>query len=98
MLGIELKWTRGLSGYQTSSMLLIAFLLLDCASSTQGPRQSGVTDLATGVVVTESQEPMVGSSLGQRAPDFRLEALDGTTLTVQSYENRPLILYFFATW
>ena len=98
MMGIELKWTRGLSGYQTSSLLLIAFLLLECASSTQAPRYSGTTVLATGTVVTESQEPMVGSSLGQLAPDFRLEALDGTTLTVQSYENRPLILYFFATW
>ncbi len=36
--------------------------------------------------------------VGNRAPDFSLTALDGTTVKSSSLKGRPVILNFWATW
>ena len=42
----------------------------------------------------------VGSSVGNRAPDFTLTFSDGQTVSLASLQGQesPVVLYFFATW
>ena len=47
-----------------------------------------------------SAEVKVGSSVGDRIPDFEIRLVDGSTVTSASLlsESRPVFLYFVATW
>lgn len=38
------------------------------------------------------------ADVGHPAPDFSLDALDGSTLTLSQYNGRAVILNFWATW
>jgi len=42
----------------------------------------------------------VGLAVGQRAPSFTVDLLDGRPLTDADLraQDKPYILYFFATW
>ena len=42
----------------------------------------------------------IGSSVGDRIPDFEMRLVDGSTVTSTSLlsESRPVFLYFLATW
>jgi len=40
----------------------------------------------------------VGLSVGQRAPDFTVELLDGRTVALSDFRGRPVLLNFWATW
>ncbi|MEB2287156.1 MAG: redoxin domain-containing protein [Anaerolineae bacterium] len=40
----------------------------------------------------------VGLSMGQRAPDFTVELLDGRTVSLSDFRGRPVLLNFWATW
>jgi cytochrome c biogenesis protein CcmG/thiol:disulfide interchange protein DsbE len=42
--------------------------------------------------------PAVRPIIGQRAPTFRLPTLSGTTIRLQTFRGRPVILNFWATW
>ena len=44
--------------------------------------------------------PDVGSSVGDRTPDFEMRLADGTLVKSENLiaESRPAFLYFFATW
>jgi cytochrome c biogenesis protein CcmG, thiol:disulfide interchange protein DsbE len=37
-------------------------------------------------------------SVGQAAPDFELQALDGTTMHLSDFQGKPVVLTFGATW
>lgn len=39
-----------------------------------------------------------GSLVGQRAPTFVLKALDGSSVDLASFQGRPLVLNFWASW
>jgi peroxiredoxin len=42
----------------------------------------------------------IGSKVGERAPDFELTLVDGSTVTLASLieNDRPAFLFFFATF
>ncbi|MDO8494501.1 MAG: TlpA disulfide reductase family protein [Deltaproteobacteria bacterium] len=42
----------------------------------------------------EKTEAMVG----EKAPDFKLQTLDGQTVTLDSFKGAPLVINFWATW
>jgi cytochrome c biogenesis protein CcmG, thiol:disulfide interchange protein DsbE len=63
----------------------------------------------TAIVVTRSsdEKPTPGleevaeansAKVGQVAPDFELETLDGGTLRLSDYRGRPVVLNFWASW
>ena len=56
--------------------------------------------LATTVVACSG--PGVGVSrginVGNRAPDFTLEALDGTKVSLKNYRGKVVLINFWATW
>ncbi|MBP8973597.1 MAG: redoxin domain-containing protein [Anaerolineae bacterium] len=43
-------------------------------------------------------EVPVGLSVGQRAPDFTVELLDGRTVNLSDFRGRPVLINFWATW
>src|SRR5215831_1962226 len=40
----------------------------------------------------------VGFRVGERAPDFELHSLDGTTVKLSALRGKPVLLNFWATW
>jgi peroxiredoxin len=40
----------------------------------------------------------VGFRVGERAPDFELHSLDGTTVKLSALQGKPVLLNFWATW
>ena len=40
----------------------------------------------------------IGHEVGQRAPDFMLTTVKGEQVTLDSFQGRPLVLYFYTTW
>jgi peroxiredoxin len=40
----------------------------------------------------------VGPRIGNRAPDFTLQALDGSTITLSDLLGQPLVINYWATW
>ncbi len=47
---------------------------------------------------TESQQPPLGLSKGQPAPDFRLKTLDGKEIALSDYRGKIVLINFWATW
>ena len=48
---------------------------------------------------TSTPSLQVGPEVGQAAPDFTVTTVAGEMLTLSDFlGNRPLVLYFFATW
>ncbi len=77
------------------------------APATQQPTEEAATptpatqqpteEIATAPPPTQPQ-PEVGHETGQRAPNFMLTTSDGEQLTLDSFQGRPVLLYFFTTW
>ena len=44
--------------------------------------------------------PQTGHNVGNSAPDFTVETVDGVTVSLTDYKqaNQPVVVYFFATW
>ena len=66
-------------------------------AATPSPATQQPTEEAATAPPTEPQ-PEVGHETGQRAPNFMLTTSDGEQLTLASFQGRPVLLYFFATW
>jgi len=45
-----------------------------------------------------ASDAQTGLSVGDRAPDFTAEALDGQTVSLSDFRGRPVLLNFWATW
>lgn len=45
-----------------------------------------------------TEAPELGSAVGQRLPDFRVETLDGGSFTLSAQRGRPVVLNLWATW
>ncbi len=77
--------------------LLVAALLATSAPSEATHPVTWGTPTARAAPAMEAD---VGLEVGQRAPDFTLTTLNGAPLTSADLlaQNKPFILYFFATW
>ena len=40
----------------------------------------------------------IGHEVGQMAPDFMLTTVEGEQVSLDSFQGRPLVLYFYTTW
>lgn len=98
MLNNKLQW---------SSFGLLLVMLLGLTSCTNNEARSLTSDSSdtaisedrygghpTGVV----EGNQVGPKVGQIAPDFVINTVEGDVLSRSSFEGQSLILYFFATW
>lgn len=58
----------------------------------------GTTQGTTAPPTAAADDVPVGLSVGQRAPDFTVELLDGRTVALSDFRGRPVLLNFWATW
>ena len=67
------------------------------ARSASPPAPAPPADVA---VQAPAPSPEVGSSVGDRTPEFEIRLADGTLVESASLltESRPAFLFFFATW
>ncbi len=42
--------------------------------------------------------PVKGTQVGNLAPDFQLQSLDGQTVSLGNLQNKPVLINFWATW
>ena len=40
----------------------------------------------------------IGHKVGQKAPGFMLTTVEGKQVSLESFQDRPLLLYFYTTW
>ena len=79
-----------------------AALVVACGgdeSATRAPTSQQTAAPAAGATAAISQPSLdVGNRVGQMAPSFELTTAAGENLNLDSFQGRPVILYFFATW
>ena len=83
------------------SLYLTLLLMSGCISGTD--RDAGTKRADTPGVPGNSEaeaEVPFGSQVGNRIPDFNLSLVDGTNQSTAQLasSNRPVFLFFFATW
>jgi hypothetical protein len=91
---VQRRWLRSYRAVGALLILLSASLVA-CAPAI---RQSSATGSA--VATQGGSAPPVGLEVGQRLPDFAVKALDGKPVSGTDLlaQDKPFILYFFATW
>lgn len=47
---------------------------------------------------TAGENPVVGTNIGNLAPDFHLQSLDGEAVSLSGLRGRPVLLNFWASW
>jgi len=81
------------------AVLMFSALLLACTPSRAAP---GGVSTRSADLPAEHRQPgaVVGLQVGQRAPAFTVATLDAKPLTRADLlaQERPFILYFFASW
>lgn len=70
-------------------LLLIALISL-LAGCVQGSSEKTASP--------ESKAIAVGSSVGQKAPDFSLSDINGERLVLSEFRGGPVVVWFFAAW
>ena len=83
------------------------------AAPTSAPATSPPVAPTTVVAATEAGQPTtapadtpapteppvdVGHEAGQKAPDFTLNTLEGGQVSLSDFQDRPVMLYFYASW
>lgn len=67
-----------------------------------GCQQSSITDTTTPTTTspttTSPTTHVVGNQVGNIAPDFQLQDIEGNTITLSSLRGSPVVLNFWATW
>lgn len=105
-LGIGLFWWLGGGCLAVVLCLVVAGMGASLGWAVYGPGAGRVSDGAQDVVVIQRErpaqatpiEPLRGNPVGQRAPDFTLPALDGSSYTLSDIHDRPVLINFWATW
>ena len=67
-------------------------------AATPSPATQQPTEEVAPTTPPSQPQPEVGHQTGDRAPDFMVTTTDGEQLTLASFQDRPVLLYFFATW
>ena len=84
----------GLVGMSAIGISAIVGLCLFCA--TEVPIASLTAETASANASVSTAE--VGTSVGQRLPEVRFNALDGRTIQLNELPSQPTVLYFSAVW
>lgn len=81
--------------YFVGLILLSLIFISACASSNRGHQVA----VPSGNAVAQ-QQVEVGIERGQLAPDFVVRTIDGSQVRLSQFkeENKPVLLYFWATW
>lgn len=70
------------------SLLLVGALFAACGSNDTGTAQQNQTTVA----------PAAGARVGAEVPDFQLQRLDGSTLTLSELRGKAVMIDFWDTW
>jgi cytochrome c biogenesis protein CcmG, thiol:disulfide interchange protein DsbE len=107
------KWLigAGLAGVAIAVLGLIAIVLLvpiapNQADNPAPPPSTLVSPSASGLPPTSpmptasptADRPIVGVEVGQIAPDFALQSLDGKTIHLSDFRGQPVWINFWASW
>jgi peroxiredoxin len=57
-----------------------------------------LTNLSAPTVCAQEGERSTSPVAGQKAPDFKVRALDGTTISLSEYRDKVVLISFWATW
>ena len=109
-----MKWVTGAvaTGVATGAVLLVALVLLVSVSShpptSPGPSPPPVGTPSTAALQTataglpaaspRASQATIGVDIGQLAPDFALQSLDGRTIRLSDFRGHPLWVNFWASW
>lgn len=77
-----------------NTLILVAFILLIGINIWQHNTKNKKADSPTEV----SSAAETGNEIGQMAPDFTLNTLDGKTVKLSDFKGKKVILNFWATW
>ena len=81
-----------------------------CGGGAPVAERSVATPDSASAIVVANEKPLpivepapkvkIGSAVGERAPDFEVTFLDGTSVSREELaaEGKPAFLYFMATW
>ncbi|WP_019011638.1 TlpA disulfide reductase family protein [Deinococcus aquatilis] len=59
----------------------------------------GITGMLAAALLNPARNATIGGPLvGREAPAFTLSTLDGTALALQTFQGRPVVLNFWASW
>lgn len=86
-------------GSTTSLLLTLAVLLIVTLVIIFFPVDAGAKQPVT--TATEQQDDVEATTLihaGDMAPDFTVEMLDGSSVTLSKLQGKPTLLIFWATW
>lgn len=76
--------------------VLLIVLLIGIAGFNLYNDRKEVTEIdSTGIAVSDDQ---TGIALGDRAPDFKLQTMDGEEVNLSDYKGKKVFLNFWATW
>ena len=89
---------------------MVALLLSGCGSEAPGTDTPTVGQTSTPIVpatAAETQQPAaaptqmaveIGHKVGQKAPGFMLTTVEGEQVSLESFQGRPVLLYFYTRW
>lgn len=76
--------------------VLLIVLLIGIAGFNLYNDRKEVTEIdSTGIAVSDDQ---TGIALGDRAPDFKVQTMDGEEVNLSDYKGKKVFLNFWATW
>lgn len=82
--------------------VLLLVLLAGIATVNIMKDKKEITEIENPGIKVEDQEAISGEiagiEIGDRAPDFTLETLDGKKVALSDYQGKKVILNFWATW
>lgn len=68
------------------------------AEMVRGKPYARVERLMRALGMVEAPEPRVGLGPGDMAPDFTLDSLEGTPVSLHDYRGRKVLIFAWASW